>query len=176
MATATTEMDYIRGIIAKWYYKECWGWDLDRMSTSEELANKIDLGPFLKSLLIAANGDGNLTPDERKWVIGRGATAGAPESLLKELESYPANEDISQVVTDSSVVSKGRRAVIYFAIKAAAADQEYAEGEKATIRKMAKAIDISEDVVKEIEDLCVEEERLKEKRIALCLPEGDPFK
>lgn len=168
-------MDNIRAIIAKWYYKECWGWDLDRMPTVEELTNKIDLGPFLKSLLIAANGDGELSPDERKWVIGRGATAGAPESLLKELESYPAKEDISQVVTDSSVVSKGRRAVIYFAIKAAAADGEYAEGEKATIRKMAKAIDISEDVVKQIEDLCVEEEQIKQKRIALCLPDGVPY-
>ncbi|MEB3341881.1 hypothetical protein [Okeania sp.] len=170
-----SEIDNIRAIVAKWYYKECWGWDLEKMATAEELANHIDLGPFLKSLLIVANGDGELSPEERKWVIGRGATAGAPESLLKELETYPANEDISQVVTDASVVSKGRRAVIYFAIKAASADQEYAEGEKATVRKMAKAIDISEEVVQEIEALCVEEEQVKQKRIALCLPDGVPY-
>ena len=34
---------------------------------------------------------------------------------------------------------------------------------------------ISEDVIEEIENLCLEEERLKEKRIALCFPNGDPF-
>ncbi|NEO42235.1 MAG: DUF533 domain-containing protein [Moorea sp. SIOASIH] len=175
MTTATTDMDPIRATIAKWYLKEIWGWDLDKMAKVEELSNSIQLETMLKSLLIAANGDGELSEAERKWVIGRGATAGAPESLLKELETYPANQDISEVVTSTPVTSKGRRAIIYIAIKAAASDAEYAEGEKATIRKMAKAIDISEEVVKEIEDLYLEEERIKQKRISLCLPEGDPY-
>ncbi|OLT59084.1 hypothetical protein [Moorena bouillonii] len=175
MTTATTDIAPIRATISKWYYKELWDWDLDKMANVEELSSFIELGTFLKSLLIAANGDGELSEAERKWVIGRAATAGAPESLLKELETYPANEDISEVVTSNNVISKGRRGVIYFAIKAAASDAEYAEGEKATIRKMAKAIDISEEVVKEIEDLCLEEERIKQKRISLCLPEGDPY-
>jgi hypothetical protein len=61
-----------REITAKWYYKELWGWDLDKICTGKERPT------FLKALLIAANGDGVLTPAERNWVIGRAAVSGAP--------------------------------------------------------------------------------------------------
>ncbi|NEO36054.1 MAG: DUF533 domain-containing protein [Moorea sp. SIOASIH] len=169
MATVTPEIDPVREIIAKWYFKELWDWDLGEIPTVEVLST------FLKSNLVAANGDGEISEEERKWIIGKGAAAGAPESLLKELESYPANEDITEVVTRTPATNKSRKASIYFAVKAAASDGEYNEGEKATIRKMAQAMDVSEEVVKEIEDLCLEEKRLKEKRIAICYSEGDPF-
>ncbi|NEQ12112.1 MAG: hypothetical protein F6K37_41565, partial [Moorea sp. SIO4E2] len=134
MATVTPEIDAVREIIAKWYFKELWGWDLGEIPTVEVLAT------FLKSNLIAANGDGEISEEERKWIIGKGAAAGAPESLLKELESYPANEDITEVVTRTSATNKSGKASIYFAVKAAASDGEYNEGEKATIRKMAQAM------------------------------------
>ncbi len=159
-----------REITAKWYYKELWGWDLDAICTGKERPT------FLKSLLIAANGDGIITPEERNWVIGRAAVSGAPDSLLKELESYPANEDINEVVARTLATNKAKRAVIYFAIKAAASDGEYHEDEKAAVRKSATAMGISEDVVQQIEDLCAEEEKIKQQRIQLCFPEGDPFK
>jgi hypothetical protein len=35
---------------------------------------------------------------------------------------------------------------------------------------------ISEDVVKQIEALYAREEQIKQERIDLCFPEGDPFK
>lgn len=47
----TTKIDEAREIAAKWYYKELWGWDLEKICTGEERP------AFLKSLLIAANGD-----------------------------------------------------------------------------------------------------------------------
>ncbi len=171
--TATTSKPEIgpsREITAKWYYKELWGWDLEKICTGKERPT------FLKALLIAANGDGKLTAEERKWVIGRAAAAGAPDSLLKELETYPANEDITEVVSRTLATNKAKRAVIYFAIKAASSDKEYHGDEAAMIKKAATAMGISDDVVKQIEDLCRKEAQLKEERIQLCFPEGDPFK
>lgn len=159
-----------REITAKWYYKELWGWDLERVCTGKERPT------FLKALLIAANGDGILAPEERNWVIGRAAAGGAPESLLKELETYPASEDIAAVVGSTLATNNSKRAVIYFAVKAASSDGEYHDDEKAAVRKSATAMGISEDVVKQIEDLCAQEEKIKQDRISLCFPDGDPFK
>ncbi|MEQ9480711.1 TerB family tellurite resistance protein [Coleofasciculus sp. F4-SAH-05] len=102
--------------------------------------------------------------------------SGAPESLLKELENYPADEDINEVVAATLATNKSKRAVIYFAIKAAASDGEYNDAEKAVVRKSATAMGISEDVVKQIEALYAREEQIKQERIDLCFPEGDPFK
>ncbi|MEM9272756.1 MAG: TerB family tellurite resistance protein [Cyanobacteria bacterium P01_F01_bin.143] len=165
-----TVIDSAREITAKWYYKELWGWQLDKICTGKERP------AFLKSLMIAANGDGILAPEERAWVIGRAAAGGAPDSLLKELESYAAKEDINEVVGSTLATNKSKRAVIYFAIKAAASDGEYHPDEQAAILKAATAMGISEDVVKQLEDLCAQEEKIKQERIALCFPDGDPFK
>lgn len=170
VATTETSISPTRETIAKWYYNELWGWKLDKICTGKERPT------FLKALLIAANGDGILSSAEKKWVIGRAATGGAPDSLLKELEDYPADEDINDVVAGTLATNKSKRAVVYFAIKASASDGQYNEQEKAAVRKSATAMGISEDVVKQIEDLYEREEQLKQERINLCFPEGDPFK
>ena len=166
----TVTLDAPREITAKWYYKELWGWDLEKICTGAERPT------FLKALLTAANGDGILSQAERDWVIGRAAAAGAPESLLKELETYPANEDISQLIANTLATNKSKRAVIYFAIKASSADGEYNDAEKNAVRKSANAMGISEAIVKQIEDFHAKEEQMKQERIDLCFPDGDPFK
>ncbi len=166
----TVTLDAPREITAKWYYKELWGWNLEKICTGAERPT------FLKALLTAANGDGILSQAERDWVIGRAAAAGAPESLLKELETYPANEDISQLIANTLATNKSKRAVIYFAIKASSADGEYNDAEKNAVRKSANAMGIPEAVVKQIEDFHAKEEQMKQERIDLCFPDGDPFK
>jgi len=165
----SSEIGIVRDLTAKWYYKELWNWDLD----------EICIGPvrevFLKSLMVCANGDGRLTAAERNWVVGRAAAGGAPESLLNELNDYQANEDIKTLVSSTLTTDKSRRAVVYFAIKAASADGEYHGSERNAVRSAAAAMDVSLDVVEQIESLCADEERLKEKRISLCFPDGNPL-
>lgn len=158
-----------RDITAKWYYKELWGWELDEICTGRERPT------FLKALLVCANGDGLLTASERKWVVGRAAAGGAPEEMLDELEAYGADEDINDVVGRTLATNKSRNAVIYFAIRAAGSDNEYSDGEKRAIRKVAAAMGISEADVKKIEHQVEQEDRLKEARIKLCFPDGNPF-
>ncbi|NER36670.1 MAG: hypothetical protein F6J93_22250 [Oscillatoria sp. SIO1A7] len=161
----------IREIATLWYYKELWGWDLEKTGSKNP---QKDLEIFLKTILIAANGDGKLTSEERDWVIGRAAVSGASDELLQELETYEANEDIVELVAPLGN-SKFRRAIIYFAIQAAAADGDYNDEEKKVVRIASSAMGVSEEVVAEIETLYFEEQSLKEKRINLCFPDGNPF-
>lgn len=168
----TKEIEPLRQMAAKWYMKELWGWDSENiMEVTSEEERKI----IQKTILIAAKGDGVLAPEEKQWVFGRLAVTGAPDEIIQELNSYEANEDIVEVISQSEITNKSRRFVLYNAIKAAAADGVYHDEEKKEIRRAATAMGISEEAVQEIENLCAEEERLKEKRVQVCYPDGAPF-
>ncbi len=164
----TQQIDPVRQRAVNWYYKEVWGWDPKDIPSGEERST------FLKAQLIAANGDGQLTPEEKQWALGRAATCGYSEDLLQELETYKADEDIVEVLSQTEPSNKSRKAVIYFAVKVCAADGVYHDEEKKVVRQAATALGISEAVVEEIEQLCAEEESLKQKRTQLLFPDGSP--
>jgi len=130
---------------------------------------------YMKSVLICANGDGKLAPEERDWVVGQTSAFGAPDSLVEELKSYKADEDIEQVIALTPESNVSRRFLVYDAIKACSADGEYSDLERATVTKMAAKLGISQDVVKQIEEICIEEAKLREKRLELMYPEGAPL-
>lgn len=130
---------------------------------------------YLKSILVCANGDSKLAPEERDWVVGFASAFGAPDSLVEELKSYKADEDIEKVIGDAPEATGSRRYLVYDAIKACSADGEYNDQERATITKMAAKLGISQDVVEQIEEICIEEIKLREKRVKLMYPEGAPI-
>ena len=130
---------------------------------------------YLKSVLICANGDGKLAPEERDWVVGFASAFGASDSLVEELKTYEATEDIETVISVAVEADGSRRYLVYEAIKACSADGEYSSPERATVAKMAAKLGISDDVVKQIEEICIEEAKLREKRLALMYPEGPPI-
>lgn len=158
----------------EWYIKELWDWRLENASEAR-MKNAEDGKSILKTILIAAKGDGVLAPQEKNWVIGLASAMGVPNEVVQELEAYEANEDIVEVISQTGIGKKSQRVVIYNAIKAAAADGVYHEGEKKEIRRAASAMGISEEVVEEIEKLYAEEEGLKAKRAQICFPDGNPF-
>ena len=134
---------------------------------------------WYKALLLCANGDGELTQGERDWVIGH-ATTYHPEmneSQIDELRNYNGSgstDDIEKLVFSDPLAKKGRYVLVYEAIQASAADGEYSDGEKTTIRKMAGKLGISEAKVIELESLFEEEKAFREKRIKVWHPEGIP--
>jgi uncharacterized membrane protein YebE (DUF533 family) len=130
---------------------------------------------YSKSILICANGDGRLTPEERDWVVGLACAFGAPDSLVEELKSYKADEDIENAIGDAPEATGSRRYLVYDAIKACSADGEYSDKERATVTKMAAKLGISQDLVEQIEQICIEEAKLREKRVKLMYPEGAPI-
>lgn len=129
----------------------------------------------MKAILICANGDGKLAPMERDWVIGYFAAFGAPDSLLDEAQSYTADEDIEKIISATPEAHASRRFLVYDAIMACSADGAYSDQERAMVTRMAAKLGIAEDLVRQIEEVCLEEARMREKRLALVYPDGAPL-
>jgi uncharacterized tellurite resistance protein B-like protein len=130
---------------------------------------------YFKALLACANGDGTLADEERDWVIGLADACGCGDAILEKLKYYKADEDIEALVSRSHASNESRRWVIYDAIKASSADKDYSEQERNVVLKGAKKLGISEDVVQQIEEICLEEAKLRKKRVALMYPNGSPL-
>ena len=134
---------------------------------------------WYKALLLCANGDGKLTAGERDWVLGH-ATTYHPElsaGQLDELRRYDGTgdtDDIEKLVFSDSLAKLGRHVLVYEAIQASAADGDYSEGERTTIRKMAGRLGISGAKVAELEALHDEERAFRAKSINVWHPEGIP--
>jgi uncharacterized membrane protein YebE (DUF533 family) len=150
-----------------WLFKELWGFDA--------VPSVADFDVFMKAVLTCANGDGQLTARERDWVVGYCAALGGPDTLLEELRAYPADEDTSQLVERRPPVVQSRRALVYDAIRACAADGDIREGERAVIRRLAAQIGVPEDVVQALEKIYQDERTIRQKRLDLVFPEGRPY-
>ena len=151
----------------RWLMKELYG-----MKTAPPDG---DYEALVKAILICTKGDGVLAPEERNWLVGRAACYNT-NSDYELAKTYQADEDLLQVLAQAPTLNQsGRRAVIYNAIKACAADGEYHPSEQASVQQLAKYLGIEEDVVNQIEEICTEEAKTREKRIAVLFPEGIPY-
>ncbi|MBW4593034.1 MAG: TerB family tellurite resistance protein [Brasilonema angustatum HA4187-MV1] len=155
--------DATRQIIGQWVYKYTLNFKQPPQGAIEA---------FAKSLLIAAKGDSVISQAERDWVVGLTAAKGASEELIEKLKNYAADEDIEQVLSKDSIADGAREALLYTAIEASAADGEYNDGEKASVRKIAAKLGVSEDVVKQLEAHYEEEKALFKKKIKTLYPNG----
>ncbi len=119
---------------------------------------------------------GHLTQGEKDWVIGYGAACGAHQETVDALEAYEADEEIDEILRRNMPTAESwGRVAIFDAIRAAAADHEYDDGEMKAIRRLAKRIDIAEEVVADLEALYREEAALKRRRIDLVFGEQVPY-
>jgi len=158
----------VREIIAKWIFKQLRGFD--------NVPPREAIIVYAKALLVCANGDGQLAPAEKDWIIGLTATRGASDEELEELINYPATDNIEQLICSNQIIFEyAKRAIIYDSIIACSADNEYSEGEKAVVHKAAALIDVPEDVVQQIEEIYLEEQELFKRKIKLLLPDSHPF-
>jgi tellurite resistance protein len=131
---------------------------------------------YLKSVMICVNGDNELSTAERDWIVGFASAYGASSSLVEELKQYEATDDIESVISQAPpAADHSRRYLIYDAINACSADGFYHAKEKETVAKMAAKLGIDADIVKQIEEICAEEARIREKRQALMYPSGAPL-
>ncbi|MBW2456730.1 MAG: hypothetical protein JRI68_19595 [Deltaproteobacteria bacterium] len=156
--------------------------DLARAWVRKELVDLTQEPPsrtfeiYFRALLVCANGDGDLKDHERQWVLGLCAAFGGNDALLDTLRSYPADEGIKEVIAGHPTVQKaGRRSLLFNAIEACAADGEYAEGERARVRKMAHAMNVPLEEVEQLEALYLEQRALREKKAQLLHPDGVLF-
>lgn len=150
-------------------------WLFNQKTSFKTIPTTDDFEGYSKAILICANGDGKLAPEERDWVIGYFAAFGAPDSVLEELKTYKADEDIEKFITMAPATNASRRFLVYDAIQTCSADGQYSDPERAMVIRMAAKLGVSEEVVRQIEEVCIEEARLREKRLKLIYPEGAPL-
>ncbi len=117
-----------------------------------------------------------MAPAEKQWVIGYGAACGAPQSTVDALDAYAADEDVADILDRNMPVAQTwGRVAVFDAIRASGSDEEYNDGERETVRRVATRLGVSEDVVAALESLYEEEQDLKRKRIALVFGEDIPY-
>ena len=149
-----------------WFHSETYGF--------KNIPPNNDHEAIIKSVLICAKADGVLAPEERNWIVGRTAALGGNGYELAK--TYPADEDIIDVLSQASAVNNaGRRAVIYLAIKTCSADGELHPDEMAKIYNVAEKLGLEKEVVNNLKELCFDEAKTREKRIDLLFPDGAPY-
>jgi hypothetical protein len=134
-----------------------------------------DYEGYMKSILICANGDGTLAPKEREWVVGLASAYNAPDSLVEELKFYKADEDINEVMSSAPQPNFFKRYLVYDTIMACSCDGGYTDQERGTVTKMAAKLGISQDIVEQIEKMCIEEIKLRENKFKLMYLEDSPM-
>lgn len=152
-------------------------WVFNQILGFKSYPNVDDSETVGKAVLVCAKGDGVLDPAERDWQVGFFSALGAPESLLEKLETYEANDDLAELLANSSDRIKNlvQRDIVYQAIKASAAEGDYSEQEHEKICQMAQLLGVTSEVVEQLVELHKEEELLREKRIKLIFPNGSPY-
>jgi tellurite resistance protein len=143
-------------------------WMMDELYGIKEVPPDQDAEAFTKAVLICSKGDGTISPEERAWFVG--CSAAYQNTKGYELAKiYAGDDDLQEVLAGSFHVAsrKGRLIIIYVAIQTCSADGEYHSEEQQKIHQMAAHLGVEESVVREIEQLCLEEAEMRKKRLAI---------
>jgi uncharacterized membrane protein YebE (DUF533 family) len=153
----------------EWFYLEHFGFSKAPPQTDADVVRNMAL-----ALITTASGDGELSADERRWILGYFAAKGYPSSVIDEMAGLSA-ADISMLPTlmQLGILAKSGRILIYDAIRAAQVDG-YSAGEQLAVRNAAKLLGIDEATVVVLEQIVRDEQQLKKRRIAALMPDGHP--
>ncbi|HEX3622968.1 MAG TPA: hypothetical protein VHT97_11695 [Acidimicrobiales bacterium] len=149
-------------------------WSVLEMWDFSTEADQAALLEYFKALIVCCNADRNLTDEEREWCIGYCAASGGTEETLEALQAYTGDEEVAEVIGRGQPQAAAHRRLIYDAIRAASSDGDYNEAERATVRKMAAEVGVTQAEVAEFEELYADDQRLKDRRISLVIPVGTP--
>ena len=102
---------------------------------------------------------------------------GNPKEVVDELRTYQPSSvaetfKVLQAHLHENYVKLTKRSMIYNAIRAAGADGVLHPKEIEAIYSFAKFLDVSDKQVREVQALYEEEQRMREKRIAILFPHG----
>ena len=153
----------------EWLYLEHFGFSKAPPQTDAEVVRNMAL-----ALVAAASGDGELSADERRWILGYISAKGYPASVITEIAGL-STADIGALpdLMNLGILQKSGRILLYDAIRASSVDA-YSRGERAAVRKAAAMLGIDEATIVMLEQLVEEEHALKARRIKLLMPNGHP--
>ncbi len=151
-------------------------WLFNYMYGFNSIPSGSDFESVGKAVLVCAKGDGVLASEERDWLVNYFAALGAPASLIDDLSKYEANDDLAALMSVATQKAQSaKRDIVWMAIKASAADSDYSSQEREKVHRMAELLDVPNDIVTQLEQLHIEEESIRNKRISLLYPEGTPY-
>ena len=103
---------------------------------------------FMKGLIRLAKAVGNISQEESQYFIGAANSMGLSEQQIEEIKGY-INSQKELPISFQSMAEK----VLFFreAIQLCAIDIMYTREEKEEIRKIAEELNVSIDLIKEIE-------------------------
>lgn len=158
-----------QGRAVEWFYREHFGFAKAPPQSDPEVVRHMAL-----ALAAAASGDGQLSADERRWILGYCAVKGYPPEVVEEIAAISqaniaAVADLMQI----GILRSSQRILLYDAIRAASVDGYHAD-ERAAVRKVATLLGVDEEAVAAIEQLVASEEAVKAQRIAILMPDGHP--
>ena len=131
---------------------------------------------YVKALVICAAGDGELSDDERAWILGLCASAGGSYELVEELRALdPADLDIAALMNMTEQPGLFTHILIFHAIKASDADGVFDPREEMTIRAMASVLGVDSEYVDKLIALHREEEAFQKRKMAMLFPNGHPY-
>lgn len=137
---------------------------------------------FATALCNMSGADGEVTEEERDFIVGYCSAKGYPQSVIDDIPAMckaAEAKSIDALVAETKnlltmgSLAKTARQIVYDAIRAAGSDG-LADEEKTVIEKMAESMGLSTDDLANIHELVKKENALREERIALLFPDGHP--
>jgi hypothetical protein len=142
-----------------WLAKETFGIPPDMAATVSVEENMA----YAKALLVCAKGDGDITPDEREWLVGYSVTQGHPHEVVDAIRTYEGDDSIEDLLSASPNMPTYRRFLVYDALRACASDGDLATEERDRVVAMAELIGVPGDVVNELEQIMQEHQVLRQR-------------
>lgn len=149
------------------------GWASRNLYGMEDGLEDIDLETYFKAVLLCASGDGFLAPEERAWTTGLAAVLGGPE-LADVIAAYELDGDLGTLFHGRQIASFARRALVYDAIRACAADGELREGEWEAVLALASLLGVGESDITAVKALYRDERVLDARRRTVLFPGEGP--
>ncbi len=118
-----------------------------------------ELSLYMRALLGAAVGDGQISPPERRWVVDYAQSFGLESDAVEALVSEPAPEDFAELVLQlhpgalPDELTAIARALVFDAMRACSADGDYADAERARVHRLIGQFGITQQDVEEMEDI-----------------------
>jgi len=127
-----------------------------------------------RAMVNCVNGEGNISPAERAWILGYLSAMGTRDEIVAEVAEYQGDLPIEQLMDATPMQRVAARVLVYDAIRACSADGEISDGERAMVGRVADRIGVSADEVDQLLASYRETTRIRDERLPLLFPGGFP--
>ncbi len=149
------------------------GWEYHEIppEVAEQFSDADNLS-YAKAILVCAAGDGEISSQEREWLIGWLTTAGDSDEVIEAMQTYDGGDSIADLISASPLMRASGRSLVYDALRACASDGDLSAGERERIQDAAAQLGIPTDVVAELEQILNEEQGLRKRRHQLIVADA----